>query len=123
MEGLYGKVRALVSDTTGAIRDPAVSWDGQRVLFAWKKSLDEDDYHLYELNVASNLVRQITSGLGFADYEPAYLANNDIIFARRVASRPWIAGGRKRATFTRATRTAAISGGWASTRCIRSIRK
>jgi hypothetical protein len=81
MEGLYGKVRALVSDPNGAIRDPAVSWDGQRVLFAWKKSLNEDDYHLYELNVASNLVRQITSGLGFADYEPAYLPNGDIVFA------------------------------------------
>jgi hypothetical protein len=81
MEGLYGKVRTLVADPTGAIRDPAVSWDGQRVLFAWKKSLDEDDYHLYELNVASNLVRQITTGLGFADYEPAYLANNEIVFA------------------------------------------
>jgi hypothetical protein len=81
MEGLYGKVRTLVSDATGAIRDPAVSWDGQRVLFAWKKSLDEDDYHLYELNIASNVVRQITTGLGFADYEPAYLPNDDIIFA------------------------------------------
>ena len=81
MDGLYGKVRTLVSDPTGAIRDPAVSWDGQRVLFAWKKSLDDDDYHLYELNVASNQVRQITSGLGFADYEPAYLPNGDIIFA------------------------------------------
>ena len=81
MDGLYGKVRALVSDPKGAIRDPAVSWDGQHVLFAWKKSLDDDDYHLYELNIASNLVRQITSGLGFADYEPAYLPNDDIIFA------------------------------------------
>ena len=81
MEGLYGKVRTLVSDPNGAIRDPAVSWDGQHVLFAWKKSLNEDDYHLYELNVTSNAVRQITSGLGFADYEPAYLPNGDIIFA------------------------------------------
>jgi len=81
MDGLYGKVRALVSDPTGAIRDPAVSWDGRRVLFAWKKSLDEDDYHLYELNVASNEVRQITAGLGVADYEPAYLPNDDIVFA------------------------------------------
>jgi hypothetical protein len=81
MDGLYGKVRSLVSDPTGAIRDPAVSWDGQRVLFAWKKSLNEDDYHLYEYNVASNLVRQITSGAGFADYEPAYLPNGDIIFS------------------------------------------
>ncbi len=81
MAGTYGTIRTLVSDPTGAIRDPAVSWDGQRVVFAWKKSLDEDDYHLYELNVASNLVRQITSGLGFADYEPAYLPNGDLIFA------------------------------------------
>ena len=81
MDGLYGKVRPLVSDPTGAIRDPAVSWDGRRVLFAWKKSLNDDDYHLYELNVASNSVRQLTSGAGFADYEPAYLPNGDIIFA------------------------------------------
>lgn len=81
MDGLYGKSRVLVPDPTGAIRDPAVSWDGQRVLFAWKKSLDEDDYHLYELNVGSNELRQVTSGLGFADYEPAYLPNGDIIFA------------------------------------------
>jgi hypothetical protein len=81
MDGLFGRTRALLSDPTGAIRDPAVSWDGQRVLFAWKKTLDQDDYHLYELNVASNEVRQITSGAGFADYEPAYLPNDDIIFA------------------------------------------
>ena len=81
MEGLRGKVRTLVADPSGAIRDPAVSWDGKRVVFAWKKSLDEDDYHLYELNVASNTVRQITSGKGVADYEPAFLPNGDLIFA------------------------------------------
>ena len=80
MEGAYGKVRTLVADRTGAIRDPAVSWDGQRVLFAWKKSLNDDDYHLYEMNLESKVVRQITSGLGYADYEPAYLPNDDIIF-------------------------------------------
>lgn len=81
LDGLYGKVRTLISDPTGAIRDPAVSWEGERILFAWKKSLDDDDYHLYEMSVASNTVRQITSGKGFADYEPAYLPNGDIIFA------------------------------------------
>ena len=79
LEGM--KVRSLLRDPTGAIRDPAVSWDGQRVLFAWKKSLDQDDYHLYELDTRSNQVVQITSGAGFADYEPAYLPNDDIIFA------------------------------------------
>ena len=81
MDSSSSKVRTLLADPTGAIRDPAVSWDGQRVLFAWKKSLNEDDYHLYEMEVASGKIRQITSGLGFADYEPAYLPNGDIIFA------------------------------------------
>ncbi len=80
-EGVRGKVRSLLSDPAGAIRDPAVSWDGNRVLFAWKKSLESDDYHLYELETASNQVRQVTAGLGFADYEPAWLPNGDIIFA------------------------------------------
>ncbi|HEY5913946.1 MAG TPA: hypothetical protein VJA21_25435 [Verrucomicrobiae bacterium] len=79
--GLQGKVNSLVSDPTGAIRDPAISWDAQRVLFAWKKSSIDDDYHLYELDLQSSQVRQITAGLGFADYEPAWLPNGDIIFA------------------------------------------
>ena len=81
MEGAHGKVRTVFEDPTGAIRDPAVSWDGQRVVFAWKKSFNEDDYHLYELEVDSGRVRQITSGLGFADYEPSFLPNGDIIFS------------------------------------------
>ena len=80
MERLSGKVQSLVADPTGAIRDPAVSWDGKRVVFAWKKSLDDDDYHLYELDTTTSRVRQITSGIGFADYEPAFLPNGDLIF-------------------------------------------
>ena len=81
LDGLHGRVTTLLEDPTGAIRDPAVSYDGQRVLFAWKKSLNEDDYHLYEMELASGKIRQITFGLGFADYEPAYLPNGDLIFA------------------------------------------
>ncbi len=81
MDGPRAKTRTLFEDPDGAIRDPAVSWDASRVLFAWKKSLDDDDYHLYELELASGLIRQVTFGLGFADYEPAYLPNGDIIFA------------------------------------------
>ncbi len=77
----FGQIRTLLADAGGAIRDPAVSWDGQRVVFAWKKSLNEDDYHLYEITVASGEIRQLTSGVGFADYEPAYLPNGDIVFS------------------------------------------
>ena len=76
-----GTTRTLLADPGGAIRDPAVSWDGRQILFAWKKSLRDDDYHLYEMEVASGRIRQITEGLGFADLEPAYLPNGDIVFS------------------------------------------
>jgi len=80
MRGLYGQTRTLLDDRKGVIRDPDVSYDARRVLFAWKKSLNEDDYHLYEMNVADGSVRQLTSGLGFADYEGAYALNGHIVF-------------------------------------------
>ncbi len=80
MAGRYGTVRTLIDDPKGVIRDPDVSYDGGRILFAWKKSDREDDYHLYEMTVADGQVRQLTSGLGFADYEGAYLPGGDIIF-------------------------------------------
>ena len=80
LDGRYGTVRTLVDDRGGVIRDPDVSFDGERVLFAWKKSLDEDDYHLYEMRVADGEVRQLTDGLGFADYEATYLPSGEIVF-------------------------------------------
>ena len=80
MEGIYGQVKTLLDDPKGVIRDPDVSYDGRRVLFAWKKSDRLDDYHLYELDVATGQVRQLTAGLGFADYEGIYLPTGDILF-------------------------------------------
>jgi len=74
------KVQTLLEDHNGVIRDPDVSWDGRCVLFAWKKSDRQDDYHLYEMTAADGSIRQMTHGLGFADYEGAYLPNDDIIF-------------------------------------------
>ncbi len=76
----YGKVHTLINDKEGVIRDPDVSYDGKRILFSWKKSDRKDDYHLYEMNVADGKVRQLTEGLGFADYESVYLPSGDILF-------------------------------------------
>ena len=81
LEGLYGKVRTLLDDPTGAIRDPAVSFDGRRVVFAWKKSLDRDDYHLHEIDVATGRIKQLTEGRGVADYEPAFLPDGALVFS------------------------------------------
>ena len=80
IDGAGTRVHTLIEDSNGVIRDPDVSWDGRRVLFAWKKSDRTDDYHLYEMAVADSSVRQVTRGLGFADYEGIYLANGDLLF-------------------------------------------
>ncbi len=80
MDGAEPRVRTLLKDDQGVIRDPAVSYDGKRILFAWKKSDLKDDYHLYEMEVESGKIRQLTFGLGFADYEGTYLPNGDILF-------------------------------------------
>ncbi|MDR1382521.1 MAG: hypothetical protein LBJ67_01540 [Planctomycetaceae bacterium] len=78
-DGEYSN-RTLIDDPNGIIRDPAVSYDGKTIVFAWKKSDFLDDYHLYSYDVASGNIRQLTFGLGYADYEPCLLPNGDIIF-------------------------------------------
>ena len=78
-QGMF-QVATLLEDKLGVIRDPDVSYDGKRVLFAWKKSDLQDDYHLYELDLATRQVRQLTRGLGVADYEAVYLPDGDILF-------------------------------------------
>ncbi|MDW8038050.1 MAG: hypothetical protein RMI90_08425 [Thermoguttaceae bacterium] len=79
-DGSHYQVETLLHAPEGVIRDPDVSFDGQRVLFAWKKSDRQDDYHLYEMDLANRQVRQLTEGLGLADYEGAYLPDGGIIF-------------------------------------------
>jgi hypothetical protein len=74
------EVETLLEDENGVIRDPDVSYDGKRILFAWKKSYNEDDYHLYELNTEDNSIKQLTFGKYHADFEGKYLPNGDIVF-------------------------------------------
>jgi len=80
LDGTHATTRVLIEDDRGVIRDPDVSFDGRRILFAWKKSDREDDYHLYEMDAESGDVRQLTGGLGFADYEGCYLPDGNIVF-------------------------------------------
>ncbi|MDY0167921.1 MAG: hypothetical protein RBS80_15340 [Thermoguttaceae bacterium] len=80
LDGLFAIVRTLIDDPGGVVRDPDVSYDGDRILFAWKQSDREDDYHLHELNLATGERRKLTEGLGYADYEGAYLPDGNIVF-------------------------------------------
>lgn len=79
-EGGSTMVETLLEDPDGVIRDVDVSYDGTRILFAWKKSDREDDYSLYEMDPVTREIRPITGDLGHADYEAAYLPNGDIVF-------------------------------------------
>jgi hypothetical protein len=81
LDGAYGRVTTLIDDPLGCIRNPDVSYDGQRILFAWKRADRADDFHLYEIDVATRNLRQLTSGLGFADYEGVYLPDRNILFS------------------------------------------
>ncbi|RKU72408.1 hypothetical protein DWW91_05775 [Parabacteroides sp. AF17-3] len=80
MDGIWAKEETLLKDTAGVFRDPDVHFDGKHILFAWKKSQKEDDFHLYEMEMPSRKLKQITSGLGFADIEPIYLPDENILF-------------------------------------------
>lgn len=80
MDGIWAKQTTLLEDTAGVFRDPDVHFDGKHVVFSWKKSAKEDDFHLYEMEFPSRKVKQLTSGLGFADIEAIYLPDDNILF-------------------------------------------
>jgi hypothetical protein len=81
LNGAYGKVHTLIADPGGMLRNPDVSYDAKRLLFAWKKSDREDDYHLYEMDLATREIRQLTEGRAVADYEGVYLPDGNIAFS------------------------------------------
>ena len=80
MNGIWAEEETLLSDSIGVFRDPDIHFDGKHILFSWKKSLKEDDFHLYEMEMPSRKVKQLTYGLGFADIEPIYLPDENIMF-------------------------------------------
>jgi len=44
-----GRVRVLLDDPAGAVRDPQVHYNGRKILFSYRKG-GTDTYHLYEIN-------------------------------------------------------------------------
>lgn len=77
---VFGEKKVLLDDPDGMMRDVDVSFDRERLLFAWKKSDRLDDYHIHEYSLRDQSCRQLTEGLGRADYEPIYLPDGNIIF-------------------------------------------
>jgi len=77
----------IFEDPEGGIRDPFVSYDGQKILFAYRPG-GEFHNHLYEINVDGTNLTQLTDGPD-DDIEPIYLPNGDIVFCSSRARR-WV---------------------------------
>ena len=73
-------VEDLLRDPEGMIRDLDVSFDGKRILFSWKKSQLKDVYSIYEMDVASKKVRQVTNEPAVADVQARYLPGGRILY-------------------------------------------
>jgi hypothetical protein len=73
-----GVVTPLTNFTGASVSDPAVSFDGKKILFsmrppngAWR--------NIWEINADGTGLRQVTSGGGH-DFDPLYLPNGQIMF-------------------------------------------
>ncbi len=73
-----GEVRALLDDPRGGVRDPQVHYDGQKILFSYRRGGDPY-YHLHEIHADGTGLRQLTDG-PYDDIEPAYLPDGGIVF-------------------------------------------
>jgi hypothetical protein len=73
-----GELTALLQDDQGGIRDPTVHYDGQKILFSYRRG-GSDHHHLYEIGVDGSGLRQLTDG-PYDDIEPTYLPDGGIAF-------------------------------------------
>jgi hypothetical protein len=75
------KVTTLVDPgPTGIARDPELSFDGKKIVFSMRKSIN-DDYHIYEVNSDGTGLKQLTTAEGVSDIDPLYLMDGNIVFS------------------------------------------
>ena len=90
-EGRRAEVSTLIPGGEGIMRDPCLSYDAKRLLFSWRQgdktlttrfeALPKYNYQIFEMELASGQLRQLTSKDTYgASIEPIYLPNGDILF-------------------------------------------
>ncbi|MBE0534499.1 MAG: PD40 domain-containing protein [Phycisphaerae bacterium] len=82
-----GEMTVLLDDPDGAVRDPQVHYDGERMVFSYRRG-GTDPYHLYEINTDGTGLRQLTDG-DYDDIEPTYMPDGSIIFCSSRCKR-WV---------------------------------
>ena len=73
-----GLVRTLLEDATGDVRDPSVHYDGETILFSYRRG-GEHQFHLYTIRADGTGQTQLTEGQ-FDDIEPCWLPDGGIMF-------------------------------------------
>jgi hypothetical protein len=82
-----GQRRDILHDPGGTIRDPHVHYDGEKILFSYRKA-GSIYFHLYEINADGTGLRQVTDG-PFDDLEAIYLPDGGIMFCSSRCNR-WV---------------------------------
>ena len=75
-----GKVETLLENKDGVIRDPEISYDGEKIIFSMRNN-KEEDYHIYEIDSNGKNLKQLTAAKGVADIDPQYLPDGGIVFS------------------------------------------
>lgn len=75
-----GTKRTIIDSPEGVVRDPEVSFDGKKIIFSWRKNID-DYYHIYEVNADGTALRQLTFINGVSDIDPLYLPDGGVVFS------------------------------------------
>ena len=82
-----GTVTVLLDDPAGAIRDPQVHYDAEKILFSYRKG-GTDNFDLYEISINGGQLTQLTSDK-WDDIEPTYLPDGGIAFCSNRCKR-WV---------------------------------
>jgi hypothetical protein len=84
-ENYYSQFKEILTKTDAAIKDPCISLDGKKVVYAVSGKSKNSGWRLYEMEIDKpGSEKQLTfnpSGLTVADFEPCYLPNGDIMFS------------------------------------------
>ena len=103
MNGIRAEEETLLTDEDGVYRDPNLHFDGQHLLFSWKKSAKDDDFHLYEMDLKTREVKQLTFGKDTLISKVSICRMRIYFSTLPVAEVRWIAGLPKSAICTSVT--------------------
>jgi len=73
-----GKLKVILEDPAGGVRDPQVHYDAEKILFSYRKG-GTHTFHLYEINVDGSGLVRLTDGPD-DDIEPTYCPDGSIVF-------------------------------------------